>query len=283
MRVRGKGPGLIGLATAVLLAPLPATAQAGGGQARESRVVREASGLEWRGRIQEAEALLEEFLAESPTSSAGLFALERVLRTQGRVGEVLPWADRYLEGDPSSSAVRYMKLRVLVDEDSLAALGPAADAWFAAEPGTPDPYREVARLYQRALGSEAALAVLEKGQETLSQPGVLALAVGDIRAEMGDGPGAAREWARALEDPDTEVGAVLRRVGGLEGDPQQLAPPLLDALAGGPTLEHRQAAVEVAIGFGMDDDAVELGRALLEELPPGERSGFLLGVATRAA
>ncbi len=60
----------------------------------ETRVLREAAGLEWRGRIGDAETLLEELLQRRPGSSAGLFALERVLRTQGRVGEVLPWADR---------------------------------------------------------------------------------------------------------------------------------------------------------------------------------------------
>ena len=50
-----------------------------------------------------------------------------------------------------------MKMRVLVEVDSLAALDREARAWFRAEPDSPDPYREVARLYQRALDHDEAL------------------------------------------------------------------------------------------------------------------------------
>jgi tetratricopeptide (TPR) repeat protein len=256
--------------------------QVGPTSGREAQVIREASGLEWRGRIQEAETLLEEFMMGSPTSSAGLFALERVLRTQGRVGEVLPWTDRYLSEDPTSSAVRYMKMRVLVEVDSLEALPPVAEAWFEAEPGSPDPYREVARLYQRAMGPEAALEVLERGQEAVPSGGSLALAKGDVHAEMGDDTAATVAWARALEDPAAEVEPVVRRLRGLEGDPEVLARPLLDALADGSTPERREAAVEVAIRFGLDDEAISEGRDALAELPSGERRAFLRRVADGA-
>lgn len=257
--------------------------QVGPTSGREAQIIREASGLEWRGRIQEAETLLEEFMTTSPTSSAGLFALERVLRTQGRVEEVLPWTDSYLEEDPTSSAVRYMKLRVLVEVDSLEALPPVAEAWFEAEPDSPDPYREVARLYQRALGPEAALEVLERGQEAIPSAGSLALATGDVQAEVGDDAAAAESWGRALEEPDADLDGVIRRLRGLEGDPEVLSRPLLEALSDGSTAERREAAVEIAIYFGLDDEAIAEGQDALAELPSNERRPFLRRVADQAA
>jgi len=260
-----------------------AAGQTGPTSGREAQVIREASGLEWRGRIQEAETLLEEFMTDSPTSSAGLFALERVLRTQGRVDEVLPWTDHYLDEDPGSSAVRYMKLRVLVEVDSLEALPTAAEAWFEAEPDSPDPYREVARLYQRALGPEAALQVLERGQEAVPSAGSLALATGDVQEEMGDDAAATESWGRALEDEDGDLDGVIGRLQGLEGDPDLLARPLLAALSDGSTPQRREAAVEIAIHFGLDEEAISEGSDALAELPSNERRAFLRRVADQAA
>ena len=102
------------------------------------------------------------------------------------------------------------ELRVLVEVDSLEALPPVAEAWFEAEPDSPDPYREVARLYQRALGPEAALEVLERGEDAVASGGVLALAIGDVREEMGDDPGAAEAWARhSGADLDEMIGEGL--------------------------------------------------------------------------
>ena len=91
-----------------------------------------------------------------------------------------------------------MKLRVLVELDSLDALEPEADAWFRMESGSPDPYREVSRLYQRALGNEAALELLQEGREALDDPDALALEMGDLYQRMGDGPRAVAEWAKAV-------------------------------------------------------------------------------------
>ena len=99
----------------------------------EGRRLREAAGLEWRGQTDEAEAVLMELLAAWPTSSGGLFSLERILRSRSRTALVLPFADRYLDADPEASGVRYLKLRVLVEVDSLSALDAVAAEWFKAE------------------------------------------------------------------------------------------------------------------------------------------------------
>lgn len=250
----------------------------------ESRRLREASGLEWRGRISEAEAVLERLLEAKPNSSGGLFALERVLRTQARLPEVLPWADRYLATDPSASGVRYMKLRVLVEVDSVEALDREARAWFRAEPGSPDPYREAARLYQRALGPEAALALLREGRDRLGDPDALALETGDLLALQGDARGAVEEWSRAVRDPEADLAGVLRRLDGLQGDPEALAQPLLHALSAPPaTPQRRLAAVSVALELGLVDRAMEVGRRSLEELGRADRRSYLAEVSRRAA
>ena len=51
----------------------------------EAQALRDAGTHEARGRLVEAEAVLKELLEQEPTSAGGLFALERVLRSQGRV------------------------------------------------------------------------------------------------------------------------------------------------------------------------------------------------------
>ena len=169
----------------------------------EGRRLREAAGLEWRGQTDDAERVLMGLLRDYPTSSGGLFALERVLRSRSRVAQVLPFAEAYLAADPRASGVRYMTLRVLVEVDSLAALPAVAEAWFKAEEGSPDPYREVARLYSRAFGDAEALAVLEAGRDALNRSGsegALAMELGDLRARLDDPEGAVEEWARGLCD-----------------------------------------------------------------------------------
>lgn len=265
----------------LLLVALPLNGQ-GGDEREETRRIREASRLEWQGRIPEAERVLQDLLEAFPTSSGGLFALERVLRNQGRVGEILPRADRFLDRDPTASSVRYMKLRVLVEVDSLTALDGEARAWFRNEPGSADPYREVARLYQRALGDRAALELLEEGRRALGEE-ALALELGDARARMGDGAGAVREWAVALRDPGAELTSVLGRVERLDGDVRRLVGPLLEALVTPPTdTRRREAAVRVALNVGLSDRALELARGAVEEIPRGDRRSFLSAVARQA-
>ncbi|MBT8403193.1 MAG: hypothetical protein KJP18_04995 [Gemmatimonadetes bacterium] len=249
----------------------------------EARRLRAASSHEWRGRLDEAETVLTGLLAGKPTSSGGLFALERILRTQSRVGEILPYVDRYLDSRPDASGPRYMKLRVLVEIDSLDAVDEAASAWFAAEPASPDPYREVARLVQPVFGGERALEILLEGREAVGEREVLALEIGDARARLGDEERAVREWAAALESPRVDVDGVLRRLERLEGDREALAEPVLAVLTrSDATEDRRRAAVRVAIDFELPDLARRLAAAGLRGLPRDAAPGFLQDVARRA-
>jgi tetratricopeptide (TPR) repeat protein len=167
--------------------------------------------------------------------------------------------------------------------DSLEALDDAAQAWFRAEPGSPDPFREVARLYQRALGEEEALAVLQEGRNRLGEPDVLALETGDLLALRGDGPGAVAEWSRAVRSPEADLGLVLRRLDGLPGDAETLAGPLLDALSASPTtVERRLAAVSVALELGLPGRALEVARLGTAALSRDDRRSFLAEVSRRA-
>ena len=252
----------------------------------EGRRLREAAGLEWRGQTDESEEVLMGLLRDYPTSSGGLFALERVLRSRSRVGQVLPFADAYLAADPRASGVRYMKLRVLVEVDSLDALDDVARAWFQAESGSPDPYREVSRLYARAFGDEEALTVLEEGRTALARQGAegaLAMELGDLRAKLGDSGGAVEEWARAVRRPQADVGLILRRIDRLEGDLETLVEPLLIALTQEPsTAEMRQTAIRVAVQMGLEARAQALALEALPGMNNAAAVEMLSDVAQRA-
>ena len=142
---------LVGVAAAT---PLRVEAQRGTARPQvgeaEARMLREASTMEARGDHAGAERVLRSLLEQVPTSSGGLFAIERSLRAQGRTPDVLSMIDRSLSLEPRASNLRSMKLRILVEVDSLETLEQEAEAWIRAEPGSPDPYRELARMYERA-------------------------------------------------------------------------------------------------------------------------------------
>mgnify|MGYP002825931501 CR=1 FL=1 len=122
----------VSVAAFCVLAVVPMTADA---QIRmrtsEAQKLRSASALESRGDYQGAEEVLRELLEEDPSSSGGLFALERVLRNQGEIIRILPAVNAFLAEDPASSGVRYLELRVLTEVDSLDAVRREAEAWLA--------------------------------------------------------------------------------------------------------------------------------------------------------
>lgn len=245
----------------------------------ETALLRRASSLEWQGDLEGAEEVLTGLLLRKPTSSGALFSLERILRSRNRVARVLPWADRFLEAAPTASAPRYMKLRVLVEVDSLAALEPEARRWFAAEPHSPDPYREVARLYERALGPAAALEILDEGRWALKREELLAVEAGDLRLDLGDVEGAVGEWALALRDPEADVAGVVRRVERLDGTPE-VAGPVLEALgADGASTERRLAGIGLAVRLGMPGQARAAAERGIEALPRQELPAYLREVA----
>lgn len=161
------GRGAVARAGALLLIGLlvgfhPVTAQVRL-RSPETRLLRDAANRESQGDFEGAERILLQILEEDAGSSGALFALERVLKAQGETIEMLPSIDRFLEHEPTSSGVRYLKLRVLSDVDSLDGLRREAERWLDSDPSSEVPYREVARVYERAFGQDEALALLRRG------------------------------------------------------------------------------------------------------------------------
>jgi tetratricopeptide (TPR) repeat protein len=263
---------------AASLAPLRAEGQA----VEESRLLREAAARESQGDYEGAERVLRRLLEISPTSSGGLFALERVLRAKGAPQEILAAVDRFLEGDPTASGVRYLKLRVLVELDSLEAVEPEAERWLLAEPSSEGPYREVGRVYERAFGPERALAVLRRGRAALGREDALAMEIGDLLAGLGRAEEAVAEWARAVGSDGAEASAVARRVAALEGDTRAAASALVTELGQGPGIGRRRAGALIALDLGLEDPALQLTRSVAGELSGRERAAFLSDVARRA-
>ncbi|MDH5589063.1 MAG: hypothetical protein OEZ65_08965 [Gemmatimonadota bacterium] len=248
----------------------------------ETRLLREAAALESRGDFEGAEGALRRLLQASPTSSGGLFAMERVLRARGVPRALLPLVDDFLENDPSAAGVRYLKLRVLSELDSLGALEGEAEEWFRADPGAVGPYREVARVYERAFGSGRALELLRQGRRASGDPSALGLEIGDLLAGMGDELGAAEEWARAVDDAGSQGRAVSRRIQGLSGDRAAAGARLVEALASGGSRGRRRAAVEIALDLGLEERALGLSREVAAGLEERQRANFLSEVARRA-
>lgn len=280
-RVRGIVPALLAIA---LLAGLWAPPVAAQGRLRsgEARLLREAAALESRGDLAGAEATLRRLLAETPGSSGGLFALERVLRAQGDVVEILPAVYAYLDEDPESAGVRSLSLRVLTDVDSLDAMQEQAEAWLVHDPGAEVAYREIARAYELALGPDAAMELLLRGRATIGDDAVFALEIGDVLARAGDAEGAAREWATAVGDDGGQAAAVSRRIDEVESGRWAIATAVVDALASSDLLARRTAAARIALDLGVEDRAETLVHDVAGELDDRARLSFLADAARRA-
>lgn len=249
----------------------------------EARMLRSAASRESRGDLAGAEAVLRDLLERYPTSSGGVFALERVLRARGRVGDVLPVVDAYLDREPSAPGPRYLKLRVLVELDSLDAVTDAAEAWIDADSRSPDPYREVARIYERAFGAERALEVLRQGQRSVGISAPLAVETGDLLLRLGREDDAVAEWSDAVGSDGAQAAAILRRVAELEGDRAALVKPLVDALGQEPTTTaRRRAAAHVAVEVGLEEDAIREARLAADGLSDRSRKSFLTDLSRRA-
>ncbi|HZD03669.1 MAG TPA: hypothetical protein VE173_02090, partial [Longimicrobiales bacterium] len=248
----------------------------------EATLLREAAGLESRGDLAGASAVLRDLLERHPTSSGGLFALERVLRAQGAAADVLPFADRYLEAAPRGAGARYLKLRVLVEIDSLETLEEEGRRWIEADPSSPEPYREMARLYEQVFGPERALELLRRGRDTLGDSTALAVETGEVLLEL-DRPGeAVMAWTHAIGPDGAQLAAVLRRLEAAEASPTDVALPLVQALDAEPTTPaRRRAAVRIALGAGLGKEALAVAEKVLPELEEGARRGFLVEIARR--
>lgn len=277
--------GLRALAVAALLVaagPVQLAAQAGSRGEQEGRLLRTVAVLESRGELEEAAGLLEAHLRRAPDATGALFALERIRRSQGRLTEVLPAVDAYLEVEPAAGGIRYLELRILVELDSLRAVETAAEEWIAAASDDPEPYREVARIYTRSLGSERALEVLRRGAEAVADPADLALQTGDLLLALGRVEDGGRAWARAVAPDGGGSAAVLRRVERLREGRIRVAEALLEALTDGDPSPHRlRTGALVALEAGLEERALETARDAVEGLDDASARGFLLELASR--
>lgn len=261
------------IGTVLVVAPSAADGQVSSSE--ESRLLREAARAESAGDYAASVEILTSLLAERPASSGAIFALERVLRAQGRVSQVLDPIDAFLAVDPVSTGPRYLKLRILLEVDSLAELRSAAQSWIAQNPASPDSYREVARVYERAFGGEEALSVLRRGQSRAAG-GVLAVEAGDVLLRLERPLEALMEWARALDGPDAQAPGALRRMVRTGGEHPGLAPAVVRELtAEGASETRRRAAIEIALEARLQPEALSLAEKIAGDLSEREREGFL--------
>ncbi len=247
----------------------------------ETRLLNDASARESRGDFDGAESVLRQLLEADPSSSGGLFALDRVLRAKGEVAQILAVVDAFLEREPESSGVRHLKLRVLLELDSLDALQAEAERWFDLESKSEVSYREVARLYERAFGSSRALEVLRRGRREVGGD-ALALEIGDVLAASDDRDGAVDEWVRAIGDDGGESVAIARRVQGLTQGRDDAGRRLVLALARSDMVPKRRAGARIALDLGLGAEALRISRDVAGELRGRARELFLNEVARRA-
>ncbi len=249
----------------------------------EGQLLRSSASQESQGNLGEAESILKDLMEQRPTSTGGLFALERVLRSQGRIEEILPTARRYRDSEPDAAAPRILMLRVFTELDARDDLTEAAEAWVEHAGRSPEPYREVGRIYQRVFGPERALGVLEDGRDALGQPSLFAMEIGDLLRDLGRIGEAVLQWARVIGDDGAQVSAVMRRVTEMGEDRAELVRPLVEELSRAPTTVARQrAGARIAVEAGLVDEARELAAEVAQELQGQARRGFLTALARQA-
>jgi tetratricopeptide (TPR) repeat protein len=248
----------------------------------EAQALRDAGAHEARGRLTDAEAILQQLLEELPTSAGGLFALERVLRSQGRVVAVLPAADRFLSAVPEASGVRYLKLRVLAEVDSMDAMLRETDAWIWYAPADPLLYRQALPLWERVYGPEQALELLSRGRLASGDPVTLALDIGDLLMSAGRTVDAVAEWARATGSAGERGAEILRRLAQIDNTAvrARAVEALVDALERAPTTpERRILAVQVALSLRRIELGLGIANTLARQLDPTSRRAFLESVS----
>ena len=249
----------------------------------EGRLLRSAASQESQGDLRGAESILTELMQARPTSTGGLFALERVLRAQGRIRDVLPVAEHYQEIAPEVAAPRVLALRVYSELGAGEELEAAADAWLDRAGSAPEPYREVSRALLKVIGPESALAALERGRREIGESSLFALEIGDLLRDVGQLDEAVLEWTQVIGDDGTPVAAIMRRVRELEGEDRERIKPMLDALGRSPTtVARRRAGARIAMEAGLVDEALRLGAAALDDLSGQVRRGFLTALARQA-
>ena len=249
----------------------------------ETRLLRTAASAESSGDLAGAEETLRSLMGQRPTSSRGIFALERVLRAQDRIREILPFAERYADVEPDASGPRLLELRVYTELADESGLEDAAEDWMDGGGFSSEPYREVARAFARVFGPERALSILERGRRELGRPSLFAMEVGDLFRDLGRMEEAILEWAEVIGNDGAMVSAVMRRVGEIEEDRERLVLPLLDQLRQPPTTGARlRAGARIALEAGVIGQAMTLAETALQDLPARPRRSFLTAFALQA-
>ena len=271
----------LGLAvgSAFFLATLPVTAQV---PAVERGVIREAGALQARGRLDDAEAMLEGFLASEPGSAAALFALDRVLRAQDRWLDVLSALDRLLAVQPDAPGVRHLKLRVLADADSTEALARETEAWIRLAPTDTDRYREAASFWERAFGIESALELLRRGRERSGDEAALAAEMGDLLLRAGQPGSSAAEWALAVDGSTEGADVVLSKLREASAGVQAEFVDSIVAVLSAGSGAQRMVAVRLVLLSGHSAEALALARKSAPELETSSRRTFLEELTRRA-
>lgn len=270
-------------AVAGVAAAEPLTAQSRYDPRVENRMLRRATTQEARGELTAAEATLRELLRLHPGSSAGLFALERVLRNGDRLLEVLPVVNAYLAVEPNTATVRALKVSVLAETGDRAGVEEAVQDWIRAVPGSPDPYQEGARAYLDLQGADRAVGLIEEGLDLLGDMAVLLLELGDVHLAAGRTDEAAGAWAHALGRDRARNSEVFRRVADLEDERERAARVIVAAVRAGPaTVQRLEAGAELALREQQEDAAREFADAVRGQLNGREARGFLNGFARKA-
>lgn len=248
----------------------------------EAQLLRESAARESRGDYDGAAEVLGQLLERNPASSGGLFALERVLRSRGDVESILPTVDAFLAEQPRSSGVRSLKLRVLADVDSVDAVRRESEAWLAMDGSNAVPYREVSRVWERAMGPTEALGILERGRAALGEDDALALEMGDLFALSNDLTSAATEWANAVGRDAAQVSTVTRRIEGLDDEAEAVGRHVVDRLSSSGDVAQRRSGARMALDLGYAEEALELAQEVAGALRGRPRSTFLTDVARRS-
>ena len=249
----------------------------------ENRMLRQASGQEARGELEEAEATLRELLRLQPASSSAVFSLDRIFRAGGRLPELLPVLETFLGLNPSASRVWALKVEVLVETGAGSELEETVREWSDAEPASSDPYLEGARAFHDALGPDRAAELLETGLEAHGELPQLLIELGDLHVAAGNLEDGAAAWARARGRDRARRGAIFRRIEDLGSETGEAAALIVAALGTEPTTVSRlEAGAELALRADLGDEAIALMQAALEKLDDRESRGFLNGFARKA-
>ena len=249
----------------------------------ETRLLRVATDEESSGDLTAAEETLRRLMDQRPTSTGGIFALERVLRAQNRLHDILPFAEQYVDSEPNATGPRLLQLRVLTELDDKNALQDVAEDWMALAGSSVVPYREVGAVFARVFGPERGLSVLQRGRTELGQPSLFAREAGDLLKDLGRMEEAVLEWAALIGNDGSSVSAVTRRLREIEADREILVLPLLEQLRNPPTTGARlRAGAQIALEAGAFGEVKRMAEAALEGLEGRPRRGFLSALARQA-